>query len=93
MGVFFSFILLYYTKNEMIYTKELIDKIFNYTSISNIEKINRMLEIDAIQYTNLGSDSLKSEKEIVKKNSKYIYKIISKINPEIGRQFLEHQDK
>lgn len=77
----------------MIYTKELIDKIFNYTSISNIEKINRMLEIDAIQYTNLGSDSTKSEKEIVKKNSKYIYKIISKINPEIGRQFLEHQDK
>ena len=77
----------------MIYTKELIDKIFNYTSISNIEKINRMLEIDAIQYTNLGSDSLKSEKEIVKKNSKYIYKTISKINPEIGRQFLEHQDK
>ena len=77
----------------MIYTKELIDKIFNYTSISNIEKINRMLEIDAIQYTNLGSDSLKSEKEIVKKNSKYIYKIIFKINPEIGRQFLEHQDK
>lgn len=77
----------------MIYKKELIDKIFNYTSISNIEKINRMLEIDAIQYTNLGSDSTKSEKEIVKKNSKYIYKIISKINPDIGRQFLQHQDK
>ena len=77
----------------MIFTKELIDKIFNYSSISNIEKINRMLEIDATQYTNLGSDSSKSEKEIVKKNSKYIYKIISRINPEIGRQFLEHQDK
>ena len=77
----------------MIFTKESIDKIFNYTSISNIEKINRMLKIDATQYTNLGIDSTKSEKEIVKKNSKYIYKVISKINPEIGRQFLEHQDK
>ena len=77
----------------MIFTKESIDKIFNYSSISNIEKINRMLEIDATQYTNLGSDSSKSEKEIVKKNSKYIYKVISRINPEIGRQFLEHQDK
>ena len=77
----------------MIFTKESIDKIFNYSSISNIEKINRMLEIDATQYTNLGSDSTKSEKEIVKKNSKYIYKVISRINPEIGRQFLEHQDK
>jgi len=77
----------------MIFIKESIDKIFNYSSISNIEKINRMLKIDATQYTNLGSDSRKSEKEIVKKNSKYIYKVISRINPEIGRQFLEHQDK
>tara|TARA_R110000744_G_scaffold78972_2_gene155289 strand:+ start:511 stop:744 length:234 start_codon:yes stop_codon:yes gene_type:complete len=77
----------------MIFTKESIDKIFNYTSISSIEKINRMLEIDANQYTNLGSDSTKTEKEIVKKNSRYIYKVISKINPEIGRQFLAHQDK
>jgi hypothetical protein len=77
----------------MIFTKESIDKIFNYSSISNIEKINRMLEIDANQYTDLGSDSTKSEKEIVKKNSKYIYKVISRINPEIGRQFLAHQDK
>tara|TARA_R110000764_G_scaffold4165_5_gene17416 strand:- start:55 stop:288 length:234 start_codon:yes stop_codon:yes gene_type:complete len=77
----------------MIFTKESIDKIFNYSSISNIQKINRMLEIDANQYTNLGSDSTKTEKEIVKKNSRYIYKVISKINPEIGRQFLAHQDK
>ena len=77
----------------MLFRKESIDKIFNYTSISNIEKINRMLEIDATQYTNLGSDSTKTEKKIVKKNSKYIYKVISRINPEIGRQFLAHQDK
>ena len=77
----------------MIFTKESIDKIFNYTSISNIEKINRMLEIDANQYTNLGSDSTKTEKQIVKKNSRYIYKTIFKLDSEIGRQFLEHQDK
>ena len=77
----------------MLYTKEIIDKIFNYSSINNIEKINRMLEIDAIQYTNLGSESTKAEKDLVKKNSKYIYKVISKINPDIGRQFLDHQDK
>ena len=77
----------------MLYTKEIIEKIFNYTSLSSLEKINRMLEIDAAQYTNLGIDSTKAEKDLVKKNSRYIYKIISKINPEIGRQFLEHQDK
>ena len=77
----------------MLYTEEIIEKIFNYTSLSSIEKINRMLEIDAAQYTNLGIDSTKAEKDLVKKNSRYIYKIISRINPEIGRQFLEHQDK
>lgn len=77
----------------MQYSKELIDKIFDYKTISNIEKINRMLEIDAIQYTNCGSETTKSEKDIVKKNSKYIYKVISKLDPEIGRQFLQHQDK
>jgi hypothetical protein len=77
----------------MIYSKELIDKIFNYKTISNIEKINRMLEIDATQYTNCGLDTKKSEKEIVKKNSRYIYKVISKLDAEIGRQFLEHQDR
>jgi len=77
----------------MKYSKELIDKIFNYKSISNIEKINRLLEIDATQYTNCGLETTKTEKAIVKKNSRYIYKVISKINPDIGRQFLEHQDK
>ena len=77
----------------MIYSNELIDKIFNYKTISKIEKINRMLEIDATQYTNCGLETTKSEKEIVKKNSRYIYKVISKLDAEIGRQFLQHQDR
>tara|TARA_R100000951_G_scaffold87747_1_gene75688 strand:- start:394 stop:627 length:234 start_codon:yes stop_codon:yes gene_type:complete len=77
----------------MIYSKEIIDKIFNYKTISKIEKINRMLEIDATQYTNCGLETTKSQKEIVKKNSRYIYKVISKLDAEIGRQFLQHQDR
>jgi len=77
----------------MIYSKEIIDKIFNYKTISKIEKINRMLEIDATQYTNCGLETTKTEKEIVKKNSRYIYKVISKLDAEIGRQFLQHQDR
>ena len=52
-----------------------------------------MLEIDATQYTNCGLETTKSEKEIVKKNSRYIYKVISKLDAEIGRQFLQHQDR
>jgi hypothetical protein len=76
----------------MEYSQLLIDKIFDNNSISKIEKINQMLEIDAIQYTNCGSDSTAKEKLIVKKNSRYIYKKISKLDSEIGRQFLQHQD-
>jgi hypothetical protein len=77
----------------MQYSPELIDKIYNYKTLSNNEKINRLLEIDANQYTNCGLETTKSEKALVKKNSKYIYKTIYKINPAIGKSFLQHQDK
>jgi len=77
----------------MKYKKEIIDKIFDYKTIGNKEKIDILLEIDVNQYTNCGIDSTKKEIETVKRNSTYIYKIIQKINPEMGKQFLQHQDK
>ena len=77
----------------MSFNIEIIDKIVNYKTVSNREKISRLLEIDANQYCNLGSDSTKTEKNIVKKNSRYIYKAISKINSELGNRFLLCQDK
>tara|TARA_R110000796_G_scaffold78122_1_gene174504 strand:+ start:1533 stop:1766 length:234 start_codon:yes stop_codon:yes gene_type:complete len=77
----------------MSFSQDLIDKIYNYKTISNRIKIDRLLEIDVIQYTNLGSDSTKKEKDIVKKNSKYIYKTIKKIDESTGNLLLEHQDK
>jgi|TARA_R110002012_G_scaffold241071_2_gene415314 hypothetical protein len=77
----------------MKYKKEIIDKIFDYKTISNKEKIDILLEIDVNQYTNCGIDSTKTEIETVKRNSTYIYKIIQKINPEMGKQFLQHQDR
>ena len=77
----------------MDYSPELIDKIYNYKTISNRIKIDRLLEIDVFQYTNLGSDSTKTEKLIVKKNSRYIYKTIKKIDEATGNLLLEHQDK
>ena len=77
----------------MKYKKEIIDKIFDYKTISNKEKIDILLEIDVNQYTNCGIDSTKTEIETVKRNSTYIYKIIKKINPEMGKQFLQHQDR
>jgi len=76
----------------MKYTSEKIDQIYNYKSISNNEKIDKLLEIDANQYTNCGIDSTKLEKQQVKKNSTYIYKTIKKIDDKIGVSLLKHQD-
>jgi hypothetical protein len=76
----------------MKYSIELVDKIYSYKTISDKEKINRLLEIDAIQYTKCGIDSTKKELEVVKQNSKHIYKTIKKIDPEMGDSFLKHQD-
>ena len=76
----------------MEYSQELIDKTYNYKTISNRDKIDRLLEIDSNQYTNLGFDSTKTEKDIVKKNSRYIYKTIKKIDESTGKLLLERQD-
>tara|TARA_R110001592_G_scaffold95756_3_gene275620 strand:- start:1774 stop:2004 length:231 start_codon:yes stop_codon:yes gene_type:complete len=76
----------------MKYTSQKIDQIYNYKSLSNNEKIDRLLEIDANQYTNCGIDSTKLERQQVKKNSTYIYKTIKKIDDKIGVSLLKHQD-
>ena len=55
-------------------------------------KIDRLLEMDATQYTNCGKDSTKKEIELVRKNSKYIYKTIKKIDNSLGSMFLKHLD-
>lgn len=75
------------------YTDDLIDKILNYKSVSVTEKIDRLLEIDAIQYTNLGTDSTKSEKLQVRRNSRYIYRAIQKLDYEMGSKMLHFVDK
>jgi hypothetical protein len=57
-----------------------------------IERVNELLEIDAIMYTNLGSDSTKAEKQEVKKNSRIIYRAIKDLDFETGKLLLQHQD-
>jgi hypothetical protein len=56
------------------------------------ERIDQLLEMDANQYTNLGSDSTKAEKSEVKKNSKIIYKAIKDLDEYTGKLLLEHLD-
>jgi|TARA_Y100000361_G_C11144372_1_gene337121 hypothetical protein len=77
----------------MSFNTDTIDKILGYKTIKKRVKIDRLLEIDANQYTTLGVDSTKTEKEEVKKNSRYIYRAISKLNKELGTKFLQFQDK
>ena len=59
-----------------------------------IDKIDRLLEIESNYIANnIGSNITKTEKNNIRKNSRYIYKAISKINQDLGNKFLQAQDK
>jgi hypothetical protein len=77
----------------MIYSETQIQKSINCTCKSKKYRIDMLLEMDAIQYCNLGKDSTKDEKLEVKKRSKNIYKAISKIDFVLGKSLLQLQDK
>tara|TARA_R110002124_G_scaffold107851_3_gene260433 strand:- start:3797 stop:4024 length:228 start_codon:yes stop_codon:yes gene_type:complete len=74
----------------MPYSKKKVDKTFNCKTLSNREKVHRLLEIDAIQYTNLGIDSTIEEKDSVKKNSLYLYEAIQKLDLRLGKTLLHN---
>jgi len=74
----------------MIYTKERVEKIYNCKVLSNKEKVDQLLEMDSIQYTNLGTDSTDTEKAIVKENSLLIYNVIKKIDLRLGNTLLHN---
>jgi hypothetical protein len=56
------------------------------------ERTDDLLQLDAIQYTNLGIDSRKSEKTKVKTDSKYIYKQIKTIDENLGTNLIHSMD-
>ena len=72
--------------------KEQALKIAQDFNISIKERVDMLLEMDANMYTNLGSDSTKTEKEEVKKNSKAIYRIVKGIDEQSGNLLLNHLD-
>ncbi len=72
--------------------RKLADKIILDYHITIEDKTNRLLQLDAIQYTNLGTESTKGERMGVKANSKYIYKKIKDINPDVGKQLIGNMD-
>ncbi len=77
----------------MKYDEKTINKSINCTCKSKKYRIDMLLEMDAIQYCNLGKDSTNDEKLKVKKRSKNIYKAISKIDSILGKSLLQLQDK
>ena len=72
--------------------KEEIKKIAEAYQKTVKERIDQLLELDATQYTNLGSNSTKVEKAEVKKNSKVIYRTIKDLDEYTGKLLLEHLD-
>jgi len=74
-------------------TTNYIEKVLGYKTWSDKRKIDALLEYDCNMYTNLGSDSTKTQVQDVKKKSRAIYRAISKIDSEDGKKLLYHMDK
>ena len=67
---------------------DIINKITE-SNLTTKEKVDKLLELDATLYTNLGVDSTTEEKKEVKRISKIIYKSIKKIDKESGEILLK----
>jgi hypothetical protein len=70
-----------------------IEEVLSNDSWDERQKKDELYRIDCKMYTNLGTDSTKSERNEVKKKSRLIYKAIQKINPHEGTQLLQAIDK
>ena len=66
-------------------------KILTYKTWTDRKKIDALLEIDANMYTNLGTDSTKTEIKETKKASRFIYRAIKSIDENIGKELLRTQ--
>lgn len=80
------------TMTEDLTIRNLAEKIAKDFALSIKERTDYLLELDANQYTNLGTDSTKTEKNKVKSDSKYIYKQIKGIDEPTGKLLINHLD-
>jgi hypothetical protein len=72
--------------------KEKVQSIVDNSDKSNKQKMDELLRMDCIMYTNLGLDSTIKEIEETKKNSRIIYRGVQKIDYDSGSQMLRTQD-
>jgi len=78
--------------SEELRIRRLAEKIAKDFNLTIRERTDQLLELDAIQYTNLGIDSTKAEKNKVKSDSKFIYKQVKGIDEKTGEQLLGTMD-
>ena len=77
---------------EDLTIRKLAEKIAKDFQLSVKDRTDAILEMDAIQYQNLGIDSTKTEKKKVKSDSKHLYKLIRNFNQSDGNLLLNHMD-
>lgn len=78
--------------SEDMTIRNLANKIVTDFELSIRDRVDSVLELDAISYTNLGIDSTKAEKNKVKSDSKYLYKLIKGIDENTGNLLINHLD-
>jgi len=76
----------------MQYSYKDIEKISNYKTWSRRKIVDALLSIDSDMYTQLGLESSPKEIKQPKIKSKNIYKTIGKVNPRLGKLFLQAMD-
>lgn len=77
---------------DMGYTINDIEKIVDFKTWSVKQKVDELLRLDCKQYTNLGIDSTKTERDDVKKTSRKIYRLIKKVDKGLGDKLLHFMD-
>jgi len=77
---------------DMEYTINDIEKIVDFKTWSVKQKVDELLRLDCKQYTNLGIDSTKTQRDDVKKTSRKIYRLIKKVDKGLGDKLLHFMD-
>ena len=72
--------------------KELARQIATDFELSIKQRTDKLLKLDCEMYTNLGTESTKTQKQEVKSNSKFIYKAIKGIDETSGDMLLSALD-
>ena len=73
--------------------KKLAEKIAKDFQLTIKERTNKLLQLSATGYSNIGTDSSKAEKTTVKSNSRYIFKQVKGIDERLGNLLVGNMDK